>query len=71
MSETRHERFKRLAEARTNIIIQRIKILGNCSNRSSYDYTSEDIDKIFNAISKYLKDTRAKFSFPGERKFKL
>lgn len=44
------ERFKRVAENRTNKIIDQIRLLGNCSNRSNYEYTEEDVKKIFAAI---------------------
>ena len=63
MEETRNNRFKRLAEYRTNKIIKKINILGNCSNRSSYDYSESEINKIFNAIDKCLKETKQKFSY--------
>ncbi len=69
--ESRHERFKRIAAKRTNEILERIRILGNCSNKSSYDYTEQEINKIFSEIDKQLKFTRAKF-FSGKReRFKL
>ena len=71
MDETRNERFKRLAAKRTNEILDKIRILGNCSNKSSYDYSNEEINKIFSEIDKQLKITKAKFmSGKGER-FKL
>ena len=59
--ETKRERFVRLAEARTNKIIDMIQLLGNCSNSNVYDYTTEDIDKIFSAIEAELKEARKKF----------
>ena len=59
--ETKREKFVRLAEARTNKIIDMIQLLGNCSNTNVYDYTSEDIDKIFSAIETELKETKKKF----------
>ena len=45
--ETREERFKRVATRRTNNVLRQIRILGNCSNKSSYSYTEEEIQKIF------------------------
>ena len=60
--ETKRECFVRLAEARTNKILDMMKLLGNCSNKSNYDYTDEDVKKIFGAIEKELKNTKAKFS---------
>ena len=49
--EDRQKRFKRIAEKRTNEIIRRIQLLGNCSNKSSYDYSEQEVNKIINAIS--------------------
>ena len=48
--ETKREKFVRLAEERTNKIIDMLQLLGNCSNSSAYDYSQEDVDKIFSAI---------------------
>ena len=71
--ETKREKFVRLAEARTNKIIDMIRLLGNCSNKSNYDYTDTDIQKIFLAIDKELKNTKLKFSVSDvvDDKFRL
>ena len=69
--ENRRERFKRLATARTNAVLKKLKVLSNCSNRQAYEYTEEEIDKIFATIDKYLKSTKSKFHFPKEERFKL
>jgi len=69
--ETSRDRFKRLATQRTNSILQRLKVLGNCSNRSVYEYDEEDISKIFSEIERRVKETRAKFHYPKRRAFKL
>ena len=72
MNENRTNRFKRIAESRTNAIIKRIRILGNCSNRSSYDYSEQQVNKIFAAIDSEIKTAKARFTFTKERKtFKL
>lgn len=67
----RRERFKRLAEYRTNEVLKRLKVLGNCANRSAYDYTEEEVNKIFSEIEKQMKDVKSKFSFPKNKEFKL
>jgi len=67
----KRENFKRLAVYRTNEILKKIKILGNCANRSAYDYTEEEVNKIFSEIEKRLKETKSKFSFPKGKEFKL
>ena len=70
-SESACERFKRLAILRTNEVLKRLKILGNCSNKQIYEYTDEEIKAIFSAIGKKLKEVRSKFNFVDEKKFKL
>ena len=70
-NETPKERFKRVAAARTNAIFNKLRILGNCSNRQIYSYSEEDIDKIFSAINKQLREVRAKFNSHKGEKFKL
>jgi len=69
--EIRFERFKRLAEYRTNLVLKRLKVLGNCSNRGAYEYSEEEINKIFSEIDKKVKETKTKFHFPKEKEFKL
>ena len=69
--ETRSERFRRVATRRTNNILRQIHILGNCSNKSSYSYTEEDIKKIFSVIEGELRSTKAMFGNRMKRNFKL
>ena len=72
VEETRSQKFKRIATKRTNEIIRKIQILGNCSNRSSYDYTEDEVNKIFATIGKELKNANSRFIFVGRKKeFKL
>lgn len=59
--ENKRERFVRIAEARTNKIIDMLRLLGNCSNKSNYDYTDEDVKQIFAAIEKEVKAARNAF----------
>jgi len=70
-NETPEERFKRVAEARTNAVLDKVRILGNLSNRQMYSYSEEDINKIFRAIDKQIKEVRAKFNSQKEKRFKL
>lgn len=60
-AETKRERFIRLAEARTNKILEMMRLLGNCSSKANYEYTDEDVKKIFGALEKELKNTKNKF----------
>ena len=69
--ENPRSRFKRLATLRTNEVLKRLRILGNCANRQAYEYSEEDIDAIFSAIERKAKETKSKFQFPKEEKFRL
>lgn len=68
----KRERFKRLATSRTKEILKRLQVLANCANRSAYDYSEEEISKIFLTIDKSVRDAKAKFHYPKEKiNFKL
>lgn len=69
--ETRKERFRRVAARRTNNILRQIQVLGNCSNKSSYSYTEEDIRKIFSTLEKELRNVKAKYTNQKKKKFRL
>lgn len=69
--DNKRERFKRLAAQRTNSVLKRLKVLGNCSNRSAYTYTEEEISKIFSEIERQVRGVKAKFHFPKNKEFKL
>ena len=60
--ETKRERLVRIAEARTNKIIDMLRLLGNCSNKGNYDYSEADVQKIFSTIEKEMKTARLKFT---------
>mgnify|MGYP003325800374 CR=1 FL=1 len=58
----REDRFKRIATKRTNDILNRIRILGNCSNKSAYKYSEDEVNRIFRAIDQELKNCKSRFS---------
>ena len=72
-TESKRDKFVRIAEARTNKIISMIQLLGNCSNPSSYEFTDKDVNDIFNAIEKELKIAKQKFNTSDTKttKFRL
>lgn len=73
MKENKRDRFVRIAEARTNKIIDMIRLLGNCSNPNVYEYADKDVKQIFDAIETEIKSAKSKFNTLGntEKKFKL
>lgn len=66
--ETKRDKFVRIAEARTNKIINMIQLLGNCSNQSLYEYSQKDVNKIFNAIQAELDEAKKRFSKQDSQK---
>ncbi len=70
-TETKRERFIRCAELRTNKVLDSLRVLGNCSNRSNYEYTEEDIEKIFGTIAQELESTKNKFLKINDKKGKF
>jgi len=66
------ERFNRVATRRTNAILKKLEILGHCANRSAYEFTDEEVNKIFAEIQKATKLTKMKFGLGNKAKeFKL
>ena len=70
MNIDKSNRFQRLASSRTNEVLDKLRILGNCADKRSYQYTDEEIDKIFRAIDEQTKIVKAKFKKP-KKGFKL
>jgi len=72
ISDNKRNRFIKLAVYRTNEVLKKLKVLGNCGNRSAYEYTEDEINKIFSEIERSVKGAKAKFHFPKKNKeFKL
>lgn len=71
--ESKRDKFIRLAENRTNKIIDMIRLLGNCSNKSNYEFDDKDVNLIFETIKKELNDAREKFETTNKKnqEFKL
>lgn len=64
MQTTPRQRFKKLGTHRTNEVLYRLKVLGNCANKSFYSYTEEDVKKIFDAIEEQVRFIKSKFKTP-------
>ena len=62
VKESKEIRFNRLAKVRVERLLSKIRILGNCSNRSNYSYTKEQIEKISERIYESLGNMFSKFT---------
>jgi len=70
-SESKRQAFQRLATKRTNAVLERIRVLGHCANPQLYEYSEEDVRKIFHAIEKELKVVKMKFQNSTRSEFRL
>lgn len=57
----KQERFKRVASKRVQTVIDTLRLIRNCANRNNYDYTEEDVEKMFTAMDRAMKETRAAY----------
>lgn len=68
LNETKEDKFKRIASARTQKVLDSLRLLGKCANKSVYSYSDQEIRKIFNAIEEELREQKRLFK--GEKKEK-
>lgn len=70
--DEKKERFIRIAERRTNNILEQLRLLGNCSNKNNYSYSEEEVKKIFSVIEAELRVVKSRFNAKtSKEKFKL
>ena len=62
MVKTNRERFEDVGGKRVQYLLDKLELLGNCANRNNYEYSVEDIRKMFVAIRESLKRTEGKFA---------
>jgi CRISPR/Cas system CSM-associated protein Csm2 small subunit len=72
-SETKRDRFVRIAERRVNKILDGLDSLGKCANRKNYQYTDTDVRKIFGEIENKVKEIKIlyKTSRNSKNRFRL
>lgn len=58
----KRKRFTKVATNRVQKIIDYMGLLQNCSNRNNYEYDEEDVNHMFEEITKALKDAKAVYS---------
>jgi hypothetical protein len=58
----KEDRFKRIAEKRVNKLLEDFRLLGNCANKSNYEYSEKEVKKILSVIEKEFKKIKDKFS---------
>ena len=71
--ESKSERFIRVAELRVNKALKALAAIGGCADIRSYEYTDDQIDKIFEALRIELDCAEARYRSGSGRRviFKL
>ena len=66
--------FLKLAEKRTNSALKSLDLIANLANKYYYDYSDEQISKIFNALRERLDQAEEQYkkaSDTSKKEFKL
>lgn len=61
VKESKREKFRRLAAARTNKILAGIRTLKHLSSRAAYEYTDSEVGQMFGEIESALAQSKAAF----------
>ena len=70
----KRSKFVALAEKRVTRLLRDVRLIGNLGNKSNYEYTDDDVRKIFAAIDNEVRSARKRFDGrgePEERAFRL
>lgn len=59
---SRRKRFTKVASNRVQKIIDYLNLLQNCANRRNYEYDEDDVNHMFDEISKALRETKAVYA---------
>jgi hypothetical protein len=62
--EGKRQKFRSLAEARTNKAIEAISRIGNLSNRQIYEFDESEVRKIARALKDAVASVEARFETP-------
>lgn len=66
--ESKSDKFKRISGRRVDELVKKIKLVGNLSNRGSYDYEDSDVGEIFGKLQQALDDAKERFNKPRRKR---
>lgn len=69
MSETKEDKFKRLAEKRVNVALDKIRLVGNLAS-PQYAFNAEQIERIFTTLQSAITEIKEKFQKPLQKSMK-
>lgn len=70
-NETKNEKFKRLAKQRGDRALKDINLLGNLSNRNNYEYSDQEVKRLFSILDEELRSANEKFKTRLKREIRF
>ena len=71
-TKQKSDRFHRVAEKRINNVLNALRLLRQCSNTRIYEYTEQDVQRMFREIERELRSAKQSFAAEDQsRQFKF
>ena len=71
MNESKEQKFKRLAQKRVPVALEKIRLVGNLGNKSLYTYSDSDVKKIILALKESVKECEDSLKGKKKKEFTL
>ena len=65
-AESKHEKFTRLAEARVNAILDKMRTLAKLANKNNYSWTKDEASHMISTLRKEVDMLEEAFTSKGE-----
>lgn len=73
-SETKRQKFERIAERRVNEAVRVLRLIGNLADRRNYDFSEAHVRQVLNAVDQEVRALKARFRYESaesEKQFKF
>jgi len=60
-TKTKRERFEEVAGSRVQMVLDKLDNLTKCANKQNYEFSINDIDKMYKAVTEKAKLMKIKF----------
>ena len=65
--DAKEERFKKVAQARVNAVLDKLRLLGQCGNRKNYTYSDQQVEAMFKVVGKAMRESKSAFTADTKR----
>ena len=60
--DSKNAKFVRLAESRTRRVVENLRMIGNLSSKTNYEYSEPEVNIIFSFIEDRVKEAKSRFN---------